>query len=598
MKGANKLVLKNISVYREENVFALQNFSFDLKEGEIHALYGEHFCGKSSVVNILTGACKKYKGKILLDGNVVEFLRPKDSLNQNISVIYQYSNLILDFNSYENVYSGRFITNIFKTLKRAEMLKNLKQLMSEFNVDFNLNIPVKKLSPFNRNFIEIAKALIHNPDVLILDEVSSRFKTEELKILHTLLGKLKNKGKSIIYIFSNINEDFDFADRITILKDGRRQGTEDIKNVDKSKLVELSYAKLLTAGNDWDSFLEKRYSKSIIDELKEGIIVFNNQKRVSVINRSAIDILDMDNSGENFLERLQEGFVIDKNSKELILSSLTKNFHLSLSSVELINGKFMDIVIFPLANDNEADDSIIMLEDVTEKCHMQEYKIGADKVFSLAELAAGVVHEINNPLAIISNYTELLKMKITDINSQEKIQKIEKELSRIEEITGSLLSFSKMQSGKTTIDLKEILLETLVLLEYKIKTKDISLNLNIDDNQEYLVNGNSSKLKQVIINLVINSIEAVLDEGIIDVEIKKKNNSVILSVEDNGSGVNLDKKSKIFDPFFTTKVTKKNTGLGLAISKQIVEDHRGEIGFKEIEDKTIFYVSIPEALDV
>lgn len=595
MNSVNKLVLKNISVEREENILALQNFSFDLKIGEIHALYGEHFCGKSAVVKILTGNAGPHKGNILLDGDLIEFLKPQDSLKRNISVIYQYSNLISDFNSYENVFSGRFETNFFHILDRRQMIKRLKQLMGEFNVEMNLNIPVKKLSPFQRNFIEIAKAVIHDPSILILDEVSSRFKQEELRILHKLMRKLRMDGKSIIYTFSNINEDFDFADRITILREGRRQGTEDIKNVDKSKLIQLSYAMVLTAGNEWDTFLEKKYSKSVIDELKEGIIVLNRQKDVSVINCSAVNILDLENNGANFLKRLQEDFILDENSRDLIYSSITKNFHLNLSSIELVNGKYMDLVVFPLSNTiNESDNSIIILEDVTDKCHMQEYKIGADKVFSVAELAAGVVHEINNPLAIISNYTELLKMKHSDDSSVEKFQKIEKELSRIEEITGSLLSFSKVQSGKTRVDLKEIVLETLILLDYKIRSKEISLTINIDKTQTYYVNGNSNKLKQVIINLVVNSIEAVLDEGFIMVEVKKQKDQIIFSVEDNGSGISDELKNRIFDPFYSTKVTKKNTGLGLAISKHIVDDHRGEIYFAEMEEKTIFSVSLPQ----
>jgi len=588
----NKLALKNI---RSGN---LVNFSFDLKKGEIHALYGEHLSGKSDLVKILSGVKINFGGQLFLDGKQTLFSNPRDSQRRDISVIYQYSNLISEFNAYENVFAGRFITGGLRILNKREMVRRLKNLMERFDVDFNLAVPVRKLTPFERNFVEIVKAVLHNPEVLILDDVSSRFKAEELKILHTLLGELRSRGKSIIYIFSNINEDFDFADRITILKEGRRQGTEDVVNVDKGKLIELSYSRILTAGNDWNSFLEKSSSRLIIDELKEGIIVLNSRREITAINRSAIAILDLSSSGGNLMDRLKEEFVLDDNSRELILSSLEKQFHLSLSSVELINGKYMDIVVYPvLSEEGEKEDTIIILGDVTEKSHMQEYKVGADKIFSVAELAAGVVHEINNPLAIISNYTALLKMKTGDEKSLEKFGKIEAELERIEEITSSLLSFSKVQSGKTPVDFRQIVRETLVLLEYKIRKKDISFSLEMEGDEPFIVQGNSNKLKQVIINLVTNSIEAVLDEGSIAVSVRKRGSRVRFTIEDNGSGIDEAVKARIYDPFFSTKMTKKNTGLGLAISKQIAEDHRGEIGCHEEDDKTVFFLYLPLAED-
>jgi signal transduction histidine kinase len=221
----------------------------------------------------------------------------------------------------------------------------------------------------------------------------------------------------------------------------------------------------------------------------------------------------------------------------------------------------------------------IFIEDVSINFQAKEYLTQANKAASVAELAAGVAHEIKNPLAIIQNYIELLKISTDPKERSDNLRHVESELTRIDEIIANLLSFSRMK--RTTfnpVSLKMLLEEVLMLLSYKLSQKGIRLIRDLDNDP--LVYGDENKLKQLFVNLIDNSIDAVLDEGSIRVAIIKGGNtdhSATVIVSDNGHGIPADIREKIFAPFFTTKMNRTNIGLGLAICQNIAELHSGVI---------------------
>jgi len=245
-------------------------------------------------------------------------------------------------------------------------------------------------------------------------------------------------------------------------------------------------------------------------------------------------------------------------------------------------------------NDFKFFGTILIIEDITQQTGLNDYLIRSEKIASIAEMAAGVAHEVNNPLGIVLNYVSLLKRSTIRSDDLESLQKIESEILRIGDITKSLLSFSRTSANLEPVELKELLEDSLLLISHPVKHKNISL---ISELPEYPVTilGSANQIKQVILNLCINAIEAVLEEGEISLKLHVDQTGTFceIIVEDNGSGISIENNSRIFDPFFTTKSGKNNTGLGLSVTQHIVESHGGIISYDSREKTTRFTVRFP-----
>jgi signal transduction histidine kinase len=189
---------------------------------------------------------------------------------------------------------------------------------------------------------------------------------------------------------------------------------------------------------------------------------------------------------------------------------------------------------------------------------------------------------------------DLLKRRHRNDPDAERLSKIERELNRIGEIIGSLLSFSKVRKiPMEPLRVARIIEEVLLLVDHKIHEKSIDLHLPARQ-EEILVYGEENSLKQVFVNLLINSIEAVLEHGTIEITVKRiePDDCVEVSIIDNGCGISAEIKDRIFDPFFSTKAGRKNTGLGLSICQHIVESHEGVI-LCESRGNTTMSVRLP-----
>ena len=178
----------------------------------------------------------------------------------------------------------------------------------------------------------------------------------------------------------------------------------------------------------------------------------------------------------------------------------------------------------------------------------------------------------------------------------EKIAKIEKELGRIVEIIGSLLSFSKVKElPESRTNLVEVIEEAILLLQHNLSKKNIRLDKELCSRRVEIV-GEENRLKQLFLNLLLNSIDAVLDGGVVRVKlvVYEEDRFVEVTVADNGYGIPADIQDKIFNPFFSTKMNKKNAGLGLSICQRIAEALNGIITFTSTPGHfTEFKVKLP-----
>ena len=228
---------------------------------------------------------------------------------------------------------------------------------------------------------------------------------------------------------------------------------------------------------------------------------------------------------------------------------------------------------------------IILVDDITERVSLEAQLTQADKLSSIGLLAAGVAHEINTPLAVISSYAQMLSKQLKgDARLAPVLDKITQQSFRAAEIANGLLNFSRTSTTEfRNTDLNQVIRDTLSLLEHQFKTAEIFVDLDLAGDLP-LIHGNPGKLQQVFLNLLLNAKEAMQGGGRLRVATlaNDRENYIGALVSDSGSGIAAEHLKRIYDPFFTTKTLPKpgdrrGTGLGLSVSYGIIQEHAGKI---------------------
>lgn len=240
------LEMKNITK-EFPGVKALDNVNLKVKRGEIHALIGENGAGKSTLMKILSGVYPHgtYDGDIIVNGKVQEFQGIKDSENAGIAIIYQELALIKHMNICDNIFLGNEITNNI-SIDWEQSFVETKKVLKEVNLNVNPTIKIINLGIGQQQLIEVAKAIVKKTDLLILDEPTSALTEAETENLLNLLKEFRTKGVTCIYISHKLNEIFQIADSITVLRDGKSITTRKAEDLDEDKLITLMVGRELT----------------------------------------------------------------------------------------------------------------------------------------------------------------------------------------------------------------------------------------------------------------------------------------------------------------------------------------------------------------
>ncbi len=217
-------------------VRALDEASFSLRRGEVHALVGENGAGKSTLMNIIAGVHQPDSGVILLDGVPVRLANPHAAAQQGIGVVFQELSLAPNLSIAENIFANRQPA-ILNLIAWSSLHRMTRQSLAMFELYMRPRTLVGSLSPAQRQVVEILKAMSLTPRVLILDEPTSSLTSAETKLLFKNIRRLKASGVGIIYISHHLSEIFEVADRVTIMRDGRHVDTLDIADATEERLV-------------------------------------------------------------------------------------------------------------------------------------------------------------------------------------------------------------------------------------------------------------------------------------------------------------------------------------------------------------------------
>ena len=228
----------------------LKGAGFLLDDGEVHALMGENGAGKSTLMKILTGVYTKDAGQVIVDGKEVCYNNPQEAEKAGIVFIHQELNVLFDLTVEENMFLGKEIKKAFGICDRKAMRKRVQEILDMLGVDIDPAQRMDELSIGQQQMIEIAKALMVDAKVIIMDEPTAALTQSETEVLFEVVNSLRKKGVSIVYISHRMEEIFELCDRITILRDGTYIDTKRIADIDMNDIYGKLYNNALTADKD------------------------------------------------------------------------------------------------------------------------------------------------------------------------------------------------------------------------------------------------------------------------------------------------------------------------------------------------------------
>jgi two-component system NtrC family sensor kinase len=416
------------------------------------------------------------------------------------------------------------------------------------------------------------------------------------------------RGRTIAYLGASRTEDGDFLSTVDVELLATISGYVGIA-IENATL----YRSLQRKMEEYERL--KEFSENIVESINVGILAADLEDRVeswnsqiekltgiarqSAVGRKLAELFPADLSDQFERVRGQTGIhhIYKFELHPTALSALPSHEPVPINGGGGQNGAHstLNVAIAPLVSkDFEQIGRLIIFDDVTDRAELEQRLVQADKLSSIGLLAAGVAHEVNTPLAVISTYAQMLAKQVA--NDDQKsilLDKIAKQTFRASEIVNSLLNFSRTSTTLFgDVDLNKVIRETMSLLEHQIQKVGVEVKLDLAGGLPS-VHGNAGKLQQVFLNLFLNARDAMDGGGVLAVRTWAEESGARVDVSDTGHGIPPEHLQRIYDPFFTTKGMRKGTGMGLAVTYGIVQEHKGSIEVSSRQGGTRFHLRLP-----
>ncbi len=237
------LEMKNVTK-RFPGTIAVNGVTFDVFAGEVHALVGENGAGKSTLMKMLAGSFDDYEGDIFIGDKRIDLHSPAIAKANGIEMIYQELSLALPISIAENVLVGKLPVTKFGLLDRQKTIEDTGSALERVGLShLDPFMAIEEISQHEAQLVEIAKALWNEPCILVMDEPTSALSREEVELLFTIIERLKNEGLAIVYISHHLPEVFRIADRVTVLRDGKKIATKPVDEVSRQEVVQMMVGK-------------------------------------------------------------------------------------------------------------------------------------------------------------------------------------------------------------------------------------------------------------------------------------------------------------------------------------------------------------------
>jgi len=392
-----------------------------------------------------------------------------------------------------------------------------------------------------------------------------------------------------------------FAESLKEIIENSNFTVDEGKGLDKisreiSKSLEEKARKIFNLNKElakYESKIEK-----ILANITEIIFLLDNNFKIKFYNNSALN-------NKNFVGQYDENKtffdIFDIGTEDLSKIKETLQNKKNISNLQVILKNYNQFDLF-LCNLTHMEDEIIAtLRPISSENEIKDKIVHLEKLASIGQVTAGVIHEINNPLTALKTYFQILKLKYLNKTDDEDLMnitsKIEFGFNKIENLSKTLLSFAKPSTEKKyPLNINGIVKDVIEFGEYELKRGEIKIILDLDENISHIM-GIKSQLEQAILNILINAHQALKNTENPEIKVKtyEGDNKICLSISNNGPKIPDELKEKIFEPFFTTKVDGEGTGLGLAIVRQIINKNSAGIEVFSDDNCTEFLIKFEKA---
>jgi signal transduction histidine kinase/ABC-type molybdenum transport system ATPase subunit/photorepair protein PhrA len=590
------LAIENLSVSKGQQTI-LDGVSLNVLRGEIHAILGSPGSGKSTLIRAIAGVTPSTRGRILFEGFELKRHSPRVARKIGIEAVLNESTMYPALTLCENISIGRIPRRKAAFHDTSALHQTVCRVISDLSLSLDPDRPLVCFSIVEQYLAQLVKAICFPTKLLLIDEISMKLPPPELESVKHALAILRQRGTTILYSTNNMDEIFNFASRVSILKNGTIVATSPLADIDKMQLVQMTYSFLSSreelVRNNFELFYLKNFYESVFDGIPAPIMVTDTKGTIIVVNNMLKELLNV-GQGESpprtFSEILSLPEDVQKQAWDTIKSG-------RMADVKAPNG--VPLSAFALRDEDDAFTGVMFLASrvldggfPASAPHVSDFRIRSEK------LIARAAHEIRNPLGIILNYLKLITTEESIDKIHENARNVENEVRRIKHITEDILSQS-MRKRTQTARLQDIVSEVIGLVRPTADSDHIEIAARLHG--DYFLRIDAELFKQVILNIMINAVEAMPDGGKLEIsdsiESRENTRYLVIDLTDTGTGVPADQVENIFEAFFTTKNRDANQGLGLSICREIMTQLSGFITVRSAAGKgSTFQVFLPHEL--
>lgn len=574
--GRNGFALEAVSLRRaSRDIF--RALDFYVAPGEIHALVGAKGMGKSMLCALLAGDVEPDSGRVSVPPGIrAARITDSTAVFPRMSIA---DNLILDRDS-----------NWLSWLRLGKAQRSrLRRWLDERGVDIPFQLPLRTLPREDWLFVQILNRLYREPDLILFDEALESLTPSRLQQLWPIIEERRGRGASVLWVTNRVESALVKADRVSILRNGRILLTESTRRLDRLGLISLCHGFLEVPGDDHSSQEQfqqiVRFTDALLRDLPSAVIMTDMAGAVRFVNRRGGEFFGL---AEQWMRNQTLETVLGRANARLaaalgeaLLAGDEREWH--GLALEVADGRRLVDVRTRRVREGEVEvGHLVVIEDVSIREEMRRRLMLSENVTSVGLLAAGVAHEVNNPLEAMENYLNYLGETEPAAERREIIGEVIRETHSIKDTVRQLVAFSgHRDAGRVKTDMAVLVKRLCSLLRYHVKGKGIAFDF-VWPGERALVVAAPNEMRQMLLNLIRNGIDAMPSGGVITialvVETEGKGPRLRLTIDDEGCGIEPDRLADVFLPFVSGKRDQDNhQGLGLWIVYTIVENCGGSI---------------------